>query len=296
MLLALLAGCTATDDPAPAGEPTGRTASATAGTSINTITADGRQRTFRLYRPASLTGPAPLVMMLHGGFGTGSQAESAYGWNGLADREGFLVAYPDGLNRAWNVGGGCCGRPATDGVDDVAFVQAMIAAIERLAPVDPLRRYATGISNGGMLAYRLACDTTLFAAVGPVAATLLGPCPPPAPLSVIHVHGLDDRSVRYDGGRGDGVARIDGPPVPEVIARWRATNRCGPPSVTTAGAVTTSAADCAGGRSVELITIARAGHQWPGAEARRVLQQDPPSSALDATEAIWRFFATHPGT
>jgi len=111
-------------------------------------------------------------MMLHGGFGTGEQAEGYYGWDALADAQGFTVVYPDGVDRAWNVGGGCCGVPGRDGVDDVAFLRAVVEQMDGIVPggVDPSRVYATGISNGGLMAYRLACDTDLFAAIGPDSA------------------------------------------------------------------------------------------------------------------------------
>lgn len=240
---------------------------------------------------------APLVVMLHGGFGSGAQAEKAYGWDGEAARNHFVVVYPDGVDHAWNVGGGCCGTPASTGVDDVAFLTSMVAAIEREVPIDPSRLYATGISNGGMTAYRLACDTGLFAAIGPDSATLLGPCPSPAPVSVLHIHGTADRNIPYDGGPGDGYAHIDGPAVPALNARFRAVDDCAAPAVTTAGAVTTSVAACPGGRTVELITIAGAGHQWPGSADKPVLQQllglDTPSTALNATSTLWTFFAAH---
>ncbi len=268
------------------------------GSSSHTLESGGRRRSYRLYRPADLANPAPLVVMLHGGFGSAAQAESYYGWDTEADSGHFLVLYPDGVDRAWNVGGGCCGKPATSGVDDVSFVSAAVAAVGAVLPVDPRRIYATGISNGGLLAYRLACDTRLFAAIGPDSATLLGPCPAPAPISVIHIHGTADRNIPYNGGRGDGFAHIDGPAVPSVIATWRATDDCAPPTSSVSGVVATSTAACPDGRSVELITIAGAGHQWPGSPAKPLIQRllgtDPPSTALNATDVIWRFFAAHP--
>lgn len=268
------------------------------GSSSQRISVNGVTRTFRLYRPAGLPTPAPLVVMLHGGFGSGSQAEKAYGWNAQADSGRFVVAYPDGLNRAWNTGGGCCGQPATDNVDDVQFITDMIATIRRKILIDDRRIYATGMSNGGIMTYTLACRTSLFAAIGPDSATQLGPCPAPDPLSVIHIHGTADESIRYDGGPGQGVTHIDGPEIAAVNATWRAVNRCTTPALSTAGAVTTSVASCPGGRAVELITIAGAGHQWPGsvsdAAGQRRQRADPPSTALDATETIWRFFAAHP--
>lgn len=178
------------------------------------------------------------------------------------------------------------------------FVTAMLDDIRRAVPVGPARAYATGISNGGLLAYRLACDTSDFAAIGPDSATMLGDCPTPAPLSVIHIHGTADTRIPYHGGTGEGAAHIDGPAVPDLVATWRATDRCNPPTVTVAGPVTTSTALCDQGRAVELVTIEGAGHQWPGSTGQpavdRVLGIDEPSTALSATGAIWRFFAAHP--
>jgi polyhydroxybutyrate depolymerase len=268
------------------------------GSSIQHLTVDGRDRTFRVYRPSELASPAPLVVMIHGGYGDAGQAETSYGWDAQADEDHFVVAYPDGLNRAWNVEGDCCGKPAQQGVDDVAFITTMVHAIQQELPVDPKRIYATGISNGGMMSYRLACNTDLFAAIGPDSATLLGPCNDPAPLSVIHIHGLADTTIRFEGGMGEGRAHIDGPPVPQVIAEWRSTDGCAAPTAHTSGAVTTSTATCPDGRTVELITIAGAGHQWPGSKGHgligRLMGLDPPSHALDATSTIWAFFTAHP--
>lgn len=285
-------GSTAVAVPVPAP------AAVAVGSTSHTIESGGRQRNYRLYRPAALADPAPLVVMLHGGFGSAAQAESYYGWDAEADSGHFLVLYPDGVARAWNVGGGCCGKPAASGIDDVAFVSAAVAAVRAQFPVDPARIYATGISNGGLLAYRLACGTKLFAAIGPDSATLLGPCSAPAPISVIHIHGTADHNIPYNGGRGEGFAHIDGPAVPALIATWRVTDRCAPPTSTVSGVVTTSLATCPDGRSVELITIAGAGHQWPGSPPKplvqRLLGTDPPSAALNATDVIWHFFAAHP--
>jgi polyhydroxybutyrate depolymerase len=282
---------------------------AVAGTTTHAITVDGQRRTFRLYRPAKLpTGtPVPLVVMLHGALGTGAQAESAYGWDAEADRGGFLVAYPDGLNRAWAVSDTCCGPPAASGVDDVAFITRMVKAVSGWTPVDADRIYATGISNGGMLAYRLACDTTIFAAIGPDSATLSGDCPSPAPVSVLHLHGTADTTIpfaggpgrRDNGGQGRVPVAINGQPVPELMATWRAVDHCAPPTARTDGPVTTTTATCPDNRAVELIAIAGAGHQWPGSKppapvAQRVLHLDPPSTALNATATLWTFFTTHP--
>jgi polyhydroxybutyrate depolymerase len=150
------------------------------------------------------------------------------------------------------------------------------------------------------MAYRLACDTDLFAAIGPDSATMLGTCPAPQQLSVLHIHGTADTRIPYAGGEGEGYAHINGPPVETVVAKWRAVDDCGQPTVSTSGPLTTSMASCPNGRTIELITIAGAGHQWPGSQNKpaqqAVLGTDEPSTALNATDVFWQFFAAHPKT
>jgi len=293
-LAAGLAGCRQAHQDAGSA---GSAMSVPVGSSSHSIVAGGLTRTYIVYRPAVLPAAAPLVVMLHGGFGTASQAQKSYHWDAEADAGHFLVAYPNGLNRAWNAGGGCCGTPAKVGTNDVAFITAVVAAISRAVHVDAGRVYATGISNGGIMAYDLACHTAVFAAIGPDSATELGGCRHPARLSVIAIHGTADQNIPYDGGEGDGFAHIDGPSVPAVNAAWRHADGCAAPKAATRATVTTSVARCPGGRAVELITIAGAGHQWPGGTSSPVVQKllglDPPSTALDATAVIWRFFAAH---
>jgi polyhydroxybutyrate depolymerase len=267
------------------------------GSSTHTIQFDGVQRSYIVYRPSGLSGSVPLVVMLHGGYGSATEAERSYGWDAEADRQHFLVAYPNSVGVAWNTGGGCCGQAAARNIDDAGFIGAMVRQISAEAAVDPARIYATGISNGGILAYTLACQTTIFAAIGPDSATQLGACDQPAPLSVIHIHGSADATIPYDGGEGNVTLRIDGPAIPALNASWRGIDQCALPVITTKGAVTTSIASCPNGRTVELITIAGAGHQWPGSPPKpareKLLHTDPPSTALDATSTIWAFFAQH---
>jgi polyhydroxybutyrate depolymerase len=266
----LLAGCFNPN----AGKPSGFVD----GLSVHTISVGGHDRTYRLYKPKGLPASAPLVVMMHGGFGSGAQAERAYGWDELAESSKFVVAFPDGLNRAWNVvGGGCCGRPAKEGIDDVGFITAAVADIERNIGIDTARIYATGMSNGAIMSYTLACQTTLFAAIGPTAGTQLNDCTSPHPTSVMAIHGTADPLVRYGGGPGAGVAHINGPPVPELNAFWRNVDHCAAPNTTTSGAVTTSTADCPDNRSVVLISVDNGGHQWPDF----------------ATGKLWEFFAAH---
>ena len=277
-------------------------------TAVRELTVDGRDRSYRFRLPSGAhDGLLPLVVMLHGGLGSGRQAEEAYGWNELADREGVAMAYPDGLNRSWAVSDECCGPSVAAGVDEVTFIEAMVDELVAAAPIDPERIYVTGISNGGMLTYELACHSDRVTAVAPVAATMLDDCPSPRPLPVLHIHGTADASVPYGGGPGAGPSSragienvtIDGPGAEELAGFWRRVDGCETSTASTEGPMTISTAACADGMAVELVTVDGAGHQWPGADGNPVLERalglDPPSDALDATETIWAFFADTPG-
>jgi polyhydroxybutyrate depolymerase len=259
------------------------------GTSVHTMSIGGMDRTYRVHKPAGLTAAAPLVVMLHGATGTGEQAEKSYGWDQLADSAHFVVAFPDGIGRSWN-GHGCCSKAMRENIDDVGFITAMVGQISADLPIDKSRVYAAGISNGGILSYALACNTGIFAAIGPDSATMLDPCPTPHPTSVIHIHGTADKLVPYSGGTAESA--VDGPPVHDVNAFWRKVDQCGPPNVTTNAPLTTSIAACADKRTVELITIDGGKHQWPGGSTF-LEKRDPTSHELSATETIWQFFAAH---
>jgi polyhydroxybutyrate depolymerase len=263
------------------------------GTTEHRIVVDGLERTYRAYRPAALPDDAALVLVLHGGGGSATQAENSYAWTELAAQEGFVVVHPQGLHRTWNTEGGCCGRAAAQDVDDVAFLTRVVEDVSDRVTVDPDRVFVTGMSNGAMMSYTLACHTDVFAAVAPVAGTMLVDCPAPSPVSVLHLHGTADGAVRMDGAPGEGLAEVDGPPIADVVGFWREVDGCLEPSEVRAGPVRRSVSGCADGRSVELVTVDGAGHQWPGSEAARPAA-DPPFAGLDATAEIWRFFAAHP--
>lgn len=292
-LLLVATACAQSAHPAPAtGTAQGR---------YRVIVVDGRPRTYWVHRPAGLgtVNAVPLVVMLHGGFGTGAQAEKSYGWDAMADAHGFVVAYPDGISNAWNAGT-CCGLPQRTNVDDVGFIGAVIDKLVADEHVDRARVYVTGISNGAFMAYRVACELPGgVAAIGPDAGTMIVPCDHAPPTSVLHIHGLADQNVPYNGGVGTkGVTKDSRPSVPDTIAKWRAIDQCGPPTITTAGPAHTNTSPCAGARAVTLITIDGAGHQWPGSQppnpaAKAALGLDDPSHALDATAVLWQFFSQH---
>ena len=181
------------------------------GESRGSLEIDGRERTWRLYVPRSLppTGEVPLVIGLHGGFGSGEQfAADAY-FGAQAERGGFIAVYPDGISRGrlievrtWNAGN-CCGEAADQNVDDVAFIEALIDRLHTALPLDADRVYITGHSNGAMMGYRLACELSdRIAAIAVVAGSLEAPCSPSEPVSILSIHGDADEHHPLEGGTG----------------------------------------------------------------------------------------------
>ena len=303
LIAMVIAGCAA--DHGAGGGGSSESASGSSdrlarGSSSHTIDFHGVTRSYRTYVPASVgpSEPVPMVMMLHGGFGSDEQAERDYGWDSKADSEGFIVVYPNGQGRAWNAGT-CCGSPAKDDVDDVGFITKVVEQVQGRSHIDPSRIFVTGMSNGAMMAERLACETDLFAAAASVAGAQMVPCDDPAPISVLHIHGATDSSVPMDGSPGDGKGHVpDHEAIQASFDRWLQVDDCGEPTTRIDGEVTSQTATCAEQRAVELITVAGAGHQWPGSVKKRpglskLLGIDEPSDAMNATDVIWQFFAAH---
>ncbi len=272
------------------------------------LTVDGRDREFRVLVPESVDGRdgVPAVLVLHGGGGSIDGTVEQTGFDEVARREGFLAVYPQGTpsrlrlfrseSYVWNAGG-CCGEAQADDIDDVAFLEAVIDELESEFGVDPGQVFATGISNGGMMAYRLACEAAdRVAAIAPVAATLFVDCSPSEPVSLLHIHGLEDRNVRFEGGRNQkGIVRQDRPPVLDGIETFRRADGCTDETATTDDPPvrTETWSECDAGTAVKLLTIDDGGHSWPG--GRRLSRLlDEPSDALDASATIWDFFAAHP--
>ncbi len=195
---------------------TGLSHAAPSGDEVHTLDFDGLKRSYALHMPAkSPAGELPLVVVLHGGGGSGAGAARMTGFDALADEAGFMVVYPDGTDRpllhamgkpgllTWNAGS-CCGYAQYKNMDDVGFIRAVVADVQKQHAVDAKRIYATGMSNGGMLSYRLACEASdLFAAIGPVAGIIEIPdCKPVHPVAVIDFQGTDDENVPLNGGIG----------------------------------------------------------------------------------------------
>jgi polyhydroxybutyrate depolymerase len=288
-----LSGCGRAANPAPVYTPTGPpTASAVVppGDSERTLTVAGMERSYLLHVPRGLGNdqPLPLVLIFHGYSGDGESIMLTTGFNEIADAYGFLVAYPNGTGpsggSSWNAGG-CCGYASQNNIDEPAFIHGILSDLGTIARIDSKRIYAVGFSNGAMLSYRLGCEMSdTFAAIAPVAGTLLtNTCRPQQPVSIIHIHGLNDISVPYTGGPNPAAAGAF-PSVEWSIAIWAALDNC--PLTHRAeqnGSVTHFVyTPCKNGTAVELYAIQGIGHIWP------------PASILPASQIIWNFFVAHP--
>jgi polyhydroxybutyrate depolymerase len=266
----------------------------------------GLERSYILYVPAVLPRdrPVPLILVFHGGTGNANSAVRMSGFNALADQYEFLAAYPNGTNRlgddfllTWNAGG-CCSYAQEQDIDDTGFVRAVVADVESLAAVDEKRIYAAGMSNGGMLSHRLACEAAdLFAAVAPVAGTLNFPsCHPSRPVSVIAFHGTADEHVPYGGGYGPkSLVDADFASVEYSMEFWAAVDRCDPrPQTESFDDIRHDTwTGCGQSTAVELYTVVGGGHAWPGGPGGEADLEEA-SMTISATRLIWDFFAEHP--
>jgi len=278
------------------------------GTTASEIEFDGGRRTFRVHVPPGYDPftPVAVLLMFHGGGGSARQFEEASAeMDPIADREGFVTVYPDGTGtlRTWN-GVGCCGAAVTQNIDDVGFVRALLDHIESSLCVDRNRVFASGMSNGGILSHRLACELAdRLSAIAPVAGTdLTSTCSPARPIAVMHTHGTADGHVPWEGGEGCGPsAGVDFTSVPETMERWRTRNGCSSTktvTLTQGDARCESYEACSNGADVTLCSIDGGGHNWPGGRPPAGLVDCPEdggqSSTFDVSEVIWSFLRAHP--
>lgn len=249
----------------------------------------GRQRSYYIYTPKSYNPkrPMPLVLAFHGSGSQGKDLASSTGFNQLAERQGFIIAYPDGIDRRWDV----ASNPLW-GVNDVSFVSTLINHLKQIRNIDTRRIYAAGVSNGGFLVQRLACEpNSKIAAFGSVVATMPGEvkefCNSKRPISMLMINGTKDNKVPWAGAKLFGYSILS---VPDSINFWRQHNGC------TANEVKRSLnkrvdisrySNCRGGTEVELVTLKGAGHVFPRGGGGT-------SQLINASQEIWNFFKRHP--
>lgn len=269
----------------------------------------GMKRTYRVHVPASYksTEPAPILLSFHGGGANMDYqaSEENYGQISKSETEGFIVVFPNGYGKlpggklaTWNAGS-CCAWARDEKVDDVGFVKAMIDNLTNQLNIDRKRIFATGISNGGMLAYRLACEMPgTIKAIASVAGTIgVTNCNPAEPVAILHIHAKNDDHVLFGGGAGpkaqDRSKVPDFTSVPDTIALWVRLNKCDttPKRVLERpGAYCDRYSACRGNADVELCVTETGGHSWPGAIKSR---GEPTSKAISANDVMWEFFKSH---
>jgi polyhydroxybutyrate depolymerase len=293
-----------------------------------------RDRDYILRLPASYDPGQryPLIVALHGGGGdkeganpltcAGGDESSPTCLTRVAEREGFIIAYPDGTAnalgfRTWNQGGAGdgtlqCPHACEEGIDDVAYFKALLGDITAVAAVDPRRIYATGFSNGAAMSHRLACELPdQFAAVAPVGGANqfagAADCKPGRAVPILAIHGRGDPCWPYDGGEGTCLSVQEGNYIavePSMIGSvdapgWAIRNGCDPAPISTpladavedgTSATLTTFAGCAA--ETALIAVEGAGHTWPGGDQYLEVEQiGGLSRDFSASERVVEFFA-----
>ncbi len=279
--------------------------------SIVTPAADGGARTYVIHIPAGYSPDKtyPLVLVFHGGGGTGARVEKDSGFDTEADAKGFIVVYPNAINGNWDDGKGT----TNPNINDVDFVRLLVAQIRSELPINANMVYATGISNGGNFSNWLGCNlASTFAAIGSDASDLpendAPQCKPSEPISFVGIHGTADPIDPVNGGAtGGGYASAKGGNVlsaSQTMQFWAGVDECGPnPSVSNlpptvndgTSVVQYMYSGCTAGTSVTYYLVNGMGHGWPPfaippADAKIT---GPTSKNINATQVFWDFFAAH---
>lgn len=260
----------------------------------------GYDRTFLVHLPTGYTGTTdlPLIIAMHGGFGNAYNMQNQSQLSVKADAENFIVVYPEGLEggglgiSSWNAGW-CCGWASNNNIDDVGFINALLDTLIVQYSIDTSRIYATGMSNGGFMAYRLACELSdRIAAIAPVAASMsMTTCTPQRPVPIISFHSYLDTNVPYDGGVGSGTSGHYNSPQDSILNAWSAMNAC---STTNDTVINNSQflhrkwSNCDCETEIEQYVTQDGGHSWPG--GNQTVFGDPVSNFINANDLMWPFF------
>lgn len=276
--------------------------------SKESLMVDGVKRTYWVRVPLGVEKQEvlPLVIILHGAGGNAQSAMESARANGIADKNGFIVVYPNGTGvfreylLSWNAGG-CCNYVKPLGVDDVNFIRRLIDKLKEERNIDSNKIYVAGISNGGMMVYRLGCELSdKLAAIAAVSSSMLTErCEPSDFLSVITFHNLDDRVVPFEGGESGSwivkLFKLNFNPEKEAVSFWVGHNFCqGASTKEQEGVVLKETyTECKNNTEVVSYVIEEGGHSWPGGDKTWLLGGKP-ANYIVASEIIWDFFEKHP--
>jgi len=282
-----------------------------------TIQHDGLTRKYRAHVPPSYDNilPTPAVIYIHGGGGS-AEASRKDGLYDESDEHGFILLTPDGTGpmknilHAWNSGeystikgetDFCCGYPIEKNIDDIGFISKMIEDAKQRFTIDENRIYSTGISNGGMMSYRLACELSdKIAAIAPVSspATPIN-CKPTRAVPVIHIHGTADPCALYGGGLSPGCIGRERymQSAKYQVSKWINLNRCSEETeifFQKGDAECISYYKCKEGSDVVFCTIEGGGHTYPSGNQYLPKRRIGPVSYNISFDQIWEFFKEHP--
>ena len=268
-----------------------------------TLNVDGSLRRF-LVHDYSDGKPTALVILLHGGGGSGQNIAEQTGFDRVAQREGLIAVYPYGssaffsnLLLTWNAGH-CCAYALRERIDDVQFISLLIDHLVATRNVDANRVYVTGLSNGGMMTHRIGIALAdKVAAIAPVISSVFGDEPVrDYAMPVLLINGADDTRVKVEGGTlagfGIGPEPADLPtrPVAAQGDYWARVNGCSAFTDSSTPYYTLrSWSGCRAGGAVQGYLVNGNGHAWPGGTQGRS-DADKPVTTVDANELIWAFF------
>ncbi len=273
---------------------------ATSFAQYDSIPHGGYERTYLLHLPTgySEADSMPLIIAMHGGFGNAFNLENQSQLSVKADAENFMVVYPEGVEggffniSSWNAGW-CCGYSSSSNIGDVGFINTLLDTLISKYSIDTNRIYATGMSNGGFMSYRLACELSArIAAIAPVAASMsMTTCTPVRPVPVIEFHSYLDENVPYLGGIGSGPSDHYNPPQDSVLNVWANLNSCSVINDTVLDNAQYTFIiwrDCDCNSEIQQYITQDGGHSWPG--GMQTATGDPVSNYINATDLMWTFF------
>lgn len=272
------------------------------------INIENINRKYLVYIPKSFEKEkkATLLFAFHGGGGNADQMLKNYGIKEKADELGFIAIFPNGYSRfpngmlaSWNADA-CCANARDKKINDVSFVKEILNEVKLKYKIDENKIYATGMSNGGMMTYKLACEMSdTIKAIASVAGTdSTYTCNPKQKISILHIHAKDDDHILYDGGAGPGAFEnknkiYEFNSVSQTVYKWRELNDLS--NVRAETILKTNGATCKVyyneekyQTKVQLCTTETGGHSWPGVVSQRIKKE--PSMSINANDVMWEFF------
>ncbi len=275
------------------------------GSFIFTIKVDSIDRYYKVYIPTKFNfqTSSPVIFAFHGGGGDMNQMSEEKNYNLISKSEELAIpivfangysVFPTGRIATWNAGK-CCGDARDKKIDDIKLVREVFNSVKNQLKINESEVYAIGMSNGGMISYRLACEAPdIFKKIMAVAGTdNTDNCIPKKPISIFHVHAIDDDHVLFNGGHGKAFTdkRIEKitefSSVKFTIEKWLKNNKCSEKKVRVLDNKDVYCDlynECAEGTKVKLCATTTGGHSWPGSSKNKS------SAAISANKLMWEFF------